>query len=316
MSRVVISAPARSSSVTGSRCRRRRCARCLRACRPGAVEHDDLAPAGGGVVGVGRASRRRGAGSGGSLDHAVGLAGHDVGAVGQADVEGLAAAPQGEEQLVGVGGGAGGDGDRALEARPPCCGRPSARSSPSASRRATSVGMTLASVVISGAMRRPSAALRSAKLSTSPLSSADHVGPVGPVALLVAVERVGVGLGDDPDSTPSGCGRARRRPPASAPSGQAQQVVGPDGRRAAPGCCRPARRSRPPPCRRRPGGRRGCAPCRERNSGSAVRPRSSPATAGLSRSRPWSRTSTCRPAESRPRTSSRSMADSACWIDV
>ena len=48
----------------------------------------------------------------------------------------------------------------------------SARSAPSATRRATRVGMTLASVVISGAMRRPSSALRSAKLSTSPLSAA------------------------------------------------------------------------------------------------------------------------------------------------
>ncbi len=40
------------------------------------------------------------------------------------------------------------------------------------------------------------------------------------------------------------------------------------------------------------------------------------ATAGSSRSSPWSWTSTLRPAESRPRTSSRSSADSACWIEV
>ena len=43
---------------------------------------------------------------------------------------------------------------------------------PPAMPREVSVGMTLASVVISGAMARPSVALRSAKLSTSPLSTA------------------------------------------------------------------------------------------------------------------------------------------------
>jgi hypothetical protein len=48
----------------------------------------------------------------------------------------------------------------------------SARASPADRVRDTSVGMTLASVVISGAMRRPAAALRSAKLSTSPLRTA------------------------------------------------------------------------------------------------------------------------------------------------
>jgi hypothetical protein len=47
-----------------------------------------------------------------------------------------------------------------------------ARSLPSATRRATRVGITLASVVISGAICSPSSALRSAKLSTSPLSAA------------------------------------------------------------------------------------------------------------------------------------------------
>ena len=52
------------------------------------------------------------------------------------------------------------------------------------------------------------------------------------------------------------------------------------------------------------------------NSGSAVRASSSARDVGSSRSRPWPRTSTCSPAESRPRTSSRSSADSATWIDV
>ncbi len=55
---------------------------------------------------------------------------------------------------------------------PRCRGTRSVRSAPSASRCDTSVGITLASVVISAARRSPSAAFRSAKLSTSPLRAA------------------------------------------------------------------------------------------------------------------------------------------------
>ena len=52
-------------------------------------------------------------------------------------------------------------------------------------------------------MRRPSAALRSAKLSTSPLSAATTYGPA-PGRPPRRVERVGVGLGDDADAGPAG----------------------------------------------------------------------------------------------------------------
>ena len=93
--------------------------------------------------------------------------------------------------------------------------------------------MTLASVVISGAMRRPSSALRSAKLSTSPLSDGDDERAVA-LALLGAVDRVGVGLADDADRRPAGVpehdgDRLVGR------DGQAQQVVGPEGVAQRPG---------------------------------------------------------------------------------
>jgi hypothetical protein len=54
----------------------------------------------------------------------------------------------------------------------------------------------------------------------------------------------------------------------------------------------------------------------DRNSGSWARGASRAATPASARSRPWSRTSTVSPAESRPRTSSRSRAERACWIEV
>ena len=173
MSRVVISA--RGEVGVGDRQRRAVVGQAVDAVEragPRAVEHHDLAPAGRGVVGVGRRLAVHAHVAVGLLDHAVGLAGHDVGVVGQADVEGLAAAPQGEEQLVGLGGWPGADGHRALEAGDRRAEGARRGRRPRPTRRATRVGITLASVVISGAIRRPSSALRSAKLSTSPLSAA------------------------------------------------------------------------------------------------------------------------------------------------
>ena len=57
--------------------------------------------------------------------------------------------------------------------------------------------------------------------------------------------------------------------------------------------------------------RRWRAPSPSRTAGRRRAPRRSRPTAGSARSRPWSRTRRWRPAESRPRTSSRSMAESA-----
>ena len=54
-------------------------------------------------------------------------------------------------------------------------------------------------------------------------------------------------------------------------------------------------------------------PTPDGNSGSSLRRASRLASSGSSRSSPWSHTKRCSPAESRPRTSRRSMADSASW---
>src|SRR5437764_187808 len=54
----------------------------------------------------------------------------------------------------------------------------------------------------------------------------DHVGPVAVVLLLV--DRVGVGLGDDPDARPSGV-REHRRLCVVVTKGQTQELVGHDG---------------------------------------------------------------------------------------
>ena len=89
-----------------------------------AVEQEDLAPAGVGVVGVGRGLAVHADVARRLLDQAVGLGRHDVGVAGEADVERLARAAEGEEQRVGPVGDGGGDGHRALERRPPWPGTP------------------------------------------------------------------------------------------------------------------------------------------------------------------------------------------------
>ena len=140
---------------------------------------DDLAAARGRVVGVGRGLAVHAEVARRLLDQPVGLAGHDERVLGEADVQRLAAAAQREQQVVGRGRRAGGDGHRALEARDGAAERLGQVDARRASRRDTSVGITLASVVISAAMRSPSVAFRSAKLSTSPLSAPTTYGPGG-----------------------------------------------------------------------------------------------------------------------------------------
>ena len=88
------------------------------------------------------------------LDHAVRLAGHDERVVGQADVERLAAAAQRELEPVGIAGGGRADRDGAVERGD----RPAerlGRLEPLAEAAAISVGMTFASVVISGRIVEP-----------------------------------------------------------------------------------------------------------------------------------------------------------------
>ena len=79
------------------------------------VEHEHLAPAGRRVVGVGRRLAVHAHVARRLLDEPVRLGGDDEAVLGEPDVEGLARAAQGEQHAVGVVGGVGGDGDRALE---------------------------------------------------------------------------------------------------------------------------------------------------------------------------------------------------------
>ncbi len=173
MSRVVIWASASSASRTGrggtvvgqpldavDRAGRR------------AGQPHDLATGRAGVVRVGRGLAVEAEIAIGLLDQSVGLGRDDVGVVGQTNVQRLPAATQGEEQI-------GRARWRSSPRSPPIprAGRRSAGTTrragrPAARFRDASVGITLASVVISAGMRRPSVALRSAKLSTSPLSTA------------------------------------------------------------------------------------------------------------------------------------------------
>ena len=83
----------------------------------------------------------------------------------------------------------------------------------------------------------------------------EHADDVGPGELaagqleLVAVDRVGVGLGDDPHAGPAGVAEHGDLGPL-ARHRQAQESRRRRSGRASPPCCRRARRSRPPPCTR------------------------------------------------------------------
>src|SRR5690606_23000922 len=128
----------------------------------------------------------------GELDDAVGLGGHDVAAVGQADVDALPAPPQGEEQLVGVRGGAGPDGDGALELghrAPEGVGQlgPGGEAAGDQGRDDLGVGGDL------GREGQPVAGREVGEVVDVAVQDRGHVGPVGAVEL-VAVDRVGVGL--------------------------------------------------------------------------------------------------------------------------
>ena len=84
---------------------------------PVAVEQQDLAAAGVGVVGVRRRLAVHPHVPAGLLDQPVGLGGDHVGVAGQADVQRLARAAQRQRQAVRPIGDGGGDGDRPFERR-------------------------------------------------------------------------------------------------------------------------------------------------------------------------------------------------------
>ena len=176
--------------------------------------------------------------------------------------------------------------------------------------------MTLASVVISGGMRSASVALRSAKLSTSPLSTAVRYGAGWPAisggrsrfgrgsvaSWACSSELSGWALAWEmmptlahrvwPRTTASavGASNARRSRSSATMAWRSARVLSPSSPISA-AALYTTRWWRSATC---------TAP--EENRGSRLRRASSAATAPARRSSWWPRTSTCRPAESRPRT--------------
>ena len=185
----------------------------------------------------------------------------------------------------------------------------SSRSRPAARWAAHSAGTTLASVVISGARLNPSDAARSAWLSTSPFWTTVTSGTVSPSA---RVESTGWALGSEmrptlaqrvcPSREPctAGAASARARSPSATRADRRTAVLSPSSPISAEAFTTNAR---PPPSSTRT--------LPERWSGSAERA----TTSGSCWSIPWFQTVTWRPAESRPRTSSRSRAERACWAE-
>ena len=218
----------------------------------GAVEHHDLA---GGVFGstlaVHRYVPRR------LLDHAIELAGHDERVLGEAHVERLPpAAMQRQVQLVGGVGGAHGDRGGTVAARHGAAERVVQRvafGDPAGHehRQDLAVGRDL---------RRERERVGVAQVAVVvhvSVDGGDHV-RVARVRQLVgeqplAVERVGICLGDDAHAGPARMAEHGHLG-VIARQGQVQDPDRCGSRPAARECCHPARRSRRRPCRRGSGG--------------------------------------------------------------
>ena len=298
------------------RCRRRRCGSMPSRVPACAASRTTIWPAvADGALGVGRRLAVEPQVRRGLLDEAVRLARDDERVLGEPDVQRLAAAAQREEQPVGRRRRpARAIATRALERGDRRAERLVERRARRRARRDTSAGITLASVVISAGNVQRLERLEVGVVVDVAVERGDDVGR-GRRAELLLVERVRVRLGDDADARPP------RVPEHDGLGGvgverEAEQLVVADRGAQHARCCRRARRSRRRPCRRttsRPSATR-TEP--ERNSGSAARgveqPRDRRHRRGRGRGR---RTSTCSPAESRPRTSSRSSAESATWIE-
>ena len=146
----------------------------------------------------------------GLLHHAVRLAGDDEAVVGEADVDALAAAVEGEQQALRLVGGGHADGDRALERRH------------RAAERLDEVAAD--GLGVAGDEGRDHLGVGGDRAGEAQPVRDLQVGVVVDVAVehghdvrrrvaarllhLLAVHRVGVGLGDDARRWPSGCGRA------------------------------------------------------------------------------------------------------------
>ncbi len=187
------------------------------------VEHHDLATAGVRVLRVGRRLAIEAQVAAGELHQAVGLRGHHVAAVGQADVERLAASPQRQEEVIRVRGGAGADGHRALEGRHrvaegvgqvgPLC-----QSVGDEGGDHLGVGGDL------GGQPETVGRLQVGEVVHVAVQGGRHV-RAGRAVHLEAVDRVGVGLGDDPDARPPGVAQHDSRGTVTRQR-QAEEVVG------------------------------------------------------------------------------------------
>ena len=136
------------------------------------------------------------------LDQAVGFARHHVGVLGQADVERLARAAQGQIHLVGNGGAGCRDRHRALEAGDRAAER--LRHGGPLSHPAGHDGRD--DLGVGGDFGRQLQPLREPKFGMVvdvPVEGGDDVAAVSAVQLL-GVERMGVRLGNDPDTRPTG----------------------------------------------------------------------------------------------------------------
>jgi hypothetical protein len=176
--------------------------------RAGPVEDDDLA---------GLAARSGGLTvhpevAGRHLHEPVRLAGHHEGVLGQAHVQRLPRPPQGQQQAPGLVGGGGGDGHRSLEGgdRPAeGVGRGRAIRQVAGDERGDDLG-------VGGDLGRYPQIVGGPQLDVVvdvAVEGGQHVRPLAAVGL-DRVERVGVGLGDDPDAGPPGVpehGRQRAR---------------------------------------------------------------------------------------------------------
>ena len=189
----------------------------------GAVEDDDLTAAGVRVLRVGGRVAVEPDVAPGQLDEAVRLGGDDEAAVGQPDVERLAAAPQREQHVVGVGGRARGDRHRAFEARHRVAER---RREVGPFRQAMrheggddlGVGRDL------GGQPEPVGRLQISEVVDVTVEGRRHV-RTGRAVELQAVDGMGVGLRDDADARPA---RVAEDDGGGALVGQrqSQQIVG------------------------------------------------------------------------------------------
>jgi hypothetical protein len=167
-----------------------------------AIEHDDLAAAGGGVPRVRRRLAVEAEIAVGLLDDAVRLARDHERVLGQADVQRLPAAAQREQHFVGVRRGLGGNGDGALEAGdgvPERLGEVVALAETVRDERRDHlrVGRDLGrdTQVVRG--------LQIGEVVDVAVQLADHVRLLVAIGLL-GVERVRVRLADDADARPTG----------------------------------------------------------------------------------------------------------------